>query len=83
MDLRPRLLHLPLGVGACPLQGFMRNASPGKNNRSAHCVSLTHLWLWAWYIVIYTEREWGSTQYYFIDNKMMHLQYSAFGGKAR
>lgn len=41
------------------------------------------LWLWAWDIVIYTEREWGSTQYYFIDNKMMHLQYSAFGGKAQ
>lgn len=31
------------------------------------------LWLWAWDIVIYTEREWGSTQYYFIDDALTIL----------
>ncbi|EGV92885.1 hypothetical protein I79_003620 [Cricetulus griseus] len=34
---QPLFLQLLLGEGACPLQGFMRNACPGKNNKSANC----------------------------------------------
>lgn len=57
----------------------MRNAFPGKNDRSTHCVLLTHVALGMLHFHIYRE---GVRQYpiLFIDNKMMHLQYSAFGG---
>lgn len=60
MDLRPCLLQLLLGVGARPLQGFMRNAFPGKNNRGTHCVLLTHVALGMLHLRIYRE---GVRQY--------------------
>lgn len=78
VDLRPRLLR-----EHAPYRASWEMLFLARTTEVHIVVLLTHLWLWACYIIIYTEREWGSTKYYFIDNKMMHLQYSAFGGKAR
>lgn len=41
MAFSPLFLQWLLGVGARPLQGFMRNAFPDKNKESTNCGLLT------------------------------------------
>lgn len=84
VDLRPRLLHTvaPWG-GSTPPPGLHEKCFSWQEQQR-YILCFTHSCGFGHVTSSYIQR--GSEAVpntIFIDNKMMHLQYSAFGGKAR